>query len=625
MKKQLDIKKLLILNLPYILMGLFATNFGEAWRMVQGADASQKALSLISVLPVALASWWPSLHPLDLLVGICCGGGLRLAVYLKSKNAKKYRHGMEYGSARWGTHEDIAPYVDPVFQNNVILTKTESLTMNSRPKDPKTARNKNVLVIGGSGSGKTRFWLKPNLMQMHSSYVVTDPKGSILVECGKMLQRGTPKMRPRLGKDHQPVKDKHGNPVYETVKDKNGKVVYEPYRIKVLNTINFKKSMHYNPFAYLHSEKDILKLVTTLIANTKGEGKAGDDFWVKAETLLYCALIGYIHYEAPVEEQNFSTLIEFINAMEVREDDEEFKNPVDLMFDALEAEKTNHFAVRQYKKYKLAAGKTAKSILISCGARLAVFDIAELREVTAYDELELDTLGDRKTALFLIMSDTDDSFNFLISMCYTQLFNLLCEKADDVYGGRLPVHVRCLIDEAANIGQIPRLEKLVATIRSREISACLVLQAQSQLKAIYKDNADTIIGNMDTSIFLGGKEPTTLKELAAVLGKETIDTYNTGESRGRETSHSLNYQKLGKELMSQDELAVMDGGKCILQLRGVRPFLSDKYDITKHPNYPYTADADPKNAFDIEAFLSTRLKLKPNEVYDVYEVDAEGV
>ena len=589
MKKQLDIKKLLILNLPYLLMGLFATNFGEAWRMVQGADASQKALSLISVLPVALASWWPSLHPLDLLVGLCCGAGLRLAVYLKSKNAKKYRHGMEYGSARWGIHEDIAPYVDPVFQNNVILTKTESLTMNSRPKDPKTARNKNVLVIGGSGSGKTRFWLKPNLMQMHSSYVVTDPKGTILVECGKMLQRGTPKMRPKLGKDHQPVKDRHGNPVYETVKDKNGKVVYEPYRIKVLNTINFKKSMHYNPFAYLHSEKDILKLVTTLIANTKGEGKAGDDFWVKAETLLYCALIGYIHYEAPVEEQNFATLIEFINAMEVREDDEEFKNPVDLMFDALEAEKPNHFAVRQYKKYKLAAGKTAKSILISCGARLAVFDIAELREVTAYDELELDTLGDRKTALFLIMSDTDDSFNFLISMCYTQLFNLLCEKADDVYGGRLPVHVRCLIDEAANIGQIPRLEKLVATIRSREISACLVLQAQSQLKAIYKDNADTIIGNMDTSIFLGGKEPTTLKELAAVLGKETIDTYNTGESRGRETSHSLNYQKLGKELMSQDELAVMDGGKCILQLRGVRPFLSDKYDITKHPNFKYTA------------------------------------
>jgi len=611
MKKQLDIKKLLILNLPYILMGLFATNFGEGWRRAQGADASAKMLSFFSTLPVALASWWPSLHPLDLLVGLCCGAGLRLAVYLKSKNAKKYRHGMEYGSARWGTHEDIAPYIDPVFQNNVILTKTESLTMNSRPKDPKTARNKNVLVIGGSGSGKTRFWqlqVKPNLMQMHSSYVVTDPKGTILVECGKMLQRGTSK----LGKDGKPMKDKHG------------KVIYEPYRIKVLNTINFKKSMHYNPFAYIHSEKDILKLVTTLIANTKGEGKAGDDFWVKAETLLYCALIGYIHYEAPVEEQNFSTLIEFINAMEVREDDEEFKNPVDLMFDALEAEKPNHFAVRQYKKYKLAAGKTAKSILISCGARLAVFDIAELREVTSYDELELDTLGDRKTALFLIMSDTDDSFNFLISMCYTQLFNLLCEKADDVYGGRLPVHVRCLIDECANIGQIPKLEKLVATIRSREISACLVLQAQSQLKAIYKDNADTIIGNMDTSIFLGGKEPTTLKELAAMLGKETIDTYNTGESRGRETSHSLNYQKLGKELMSQDELAVMDGGKCILQLRGVRPFLSDKYDITKHPNFKYTADASDKNAFDIEAFLSTRLKLKPNEVCDVYEVDTEG-
>ena len=625
MKKTLDIKKLILLNMPYLLMGLFATNFGEAWRMAQGADASAKMLSFFSTLLVALASWWPSLHPLDLLVGLCCGAGLRLAVYLKSKNAKKYRHGMEYGSARWGTHEDIAPYVDPVFQNNVILTKTESLTMNSRPKDPKTARNKNVLVIGGSGSGKTRFWLKPNLMQMHSSYVVTDPKGTILVECGKMLQRGTPKIRPKLGKDHQPVKDRHGNPVYETVKDKNGKVVYEPYRIKVLNTINFKKSMHYNPFAYLHSEKDILKLVTTLIANTKGEGKAGDDFWVKAETLLYCALIGYIHYEAPVEEQNFATLIEFINAMEVREDDEEFKNPVDLMFDALEAEKPNHFAVRQYKKYKLAAGKTAKSILISCGARLAVFDIAELREVTSYDELELDTLGDRKTALFLIMSDTDDSFNFLISMCYTQLFNLLCEKADDVYGGRLPIHVRCLIDECANIGQIPKLEKLVATIRSREISACLVLQAQSQLKAIYKDNADTIIGNMDTSIFLGGKEPTTLKELAAVLGKETIDTYNTGESRGRETSHSLNYQKLGKELMSQDELAVMDGGKCILQLRGVRPFLSDKYDITKHPNFKYTADADKRNTFDIEAFLSARLKLKPDEVCDVYEVDTEGV
>ena len=606
MKKQLDIKKLVLLNLPYFLMGLFATNLGEGWRMATGADASARMLSFFSTLPVALASWWPSLHPLDLLVGLCCGAGLRLAVYLKSKNAKKYRHGMEYGSARWGTHEDIAPYIDPVPQNNVILTKTESLTMNSRPKDPKTARNKNVLVIGGSGSGKTRFWLKPNLMQMHSSYVVTDPKGTILVECGKMLQRGAPKM------------DKGGKPM----KDKRGKIIYEPYRIKVLNTINFKKSMHYNPFAYIHSEKDILKLVTTLIANTKGEGKAGDDFWVKAETLLYCALIGYIHYEAPIEEQNFSTLIEMINSMEVREDDEEYKNAVDLMFDELESRDPHHFAVRQYKKYKLAAGKTAKSILVSCGARLAVFDIAELREVTSYDELELDTLGDRRTALFLIMSDTDDSFNFLISMCYTQLFNLLCEKADDVYGGRLPVHVRCLIDECANIGQIPKLEKLVATIRSREISACLVLQAQSQLKAIYKDNADTIIGNMDSSIFLGGKEPTTLKELEAVLGKETIDTYNTGESRGRETSHSLNYQKLGKALMSQDELAVMDGGKCILQLRGVRPFLSDKYDITQHPNYKYTADADPKNAFDIEGYLKARLKLKPNQVCDVYEIDA---
>ncbi|GMN95879.1 type IV secretory system conjugative DNA transfer family protein [Blautia wexlerae] len=599
-------KKLVLLNLPYFLLGLFATNLGEAWRLATGADASAKMLSFFSTLPVALASWWPSLHPLDLLVGLCCGAGLRLAVYLKGKNAKKYRHNVEYGSARWGTHEDIAPYIDPVFQNNVILTQTERLTMSSRPKNPKYARNKNVLVIGGSGSGKTRFWLKPNLMQMHSSYVVTDPKGTILVECGKMLQRGAPKP----GKDGKPVKDK------------NGKIVYEPYQIKVLNTINFKKSMHYNPFSYIHSEKDILKLVTTLIANTKGEGKAGDDFWVKAETLLYCALIGYIHYEAPVEEQNFSTLIEMINSMEVREDDEEFKNAVDLMFDELKEREPNHFAVRQYAKYKLAAGKTAKSILVSCGARLAVFDIAELREVTSYDELELDTLGDRRTALFLIMSDTDDSFNFLISMCYTQLFNLLCEKADDVYGGRLPVHVRCLIDECANIGQIPKLEKLVATIRSREISACLVLQAQSQLKAIYKDNADTIIGNMDSSIFLGGKEPTTLKELEAVLGKETIDTYNTGESRGRETSHSLNYQKLGKALMSQDELAVMDGGKCILQLRGVRPFLSDKYDITQHPNYKYTADADPKNAFDIEGYLKARLKLKPNQVCDVYEIDA---
>ena len=581
-------KKLLILNLPYFLVGLFATNLGEAWRLAEGADSSAKILSFFHALPIALNNPFPSFHPLDLLIGILCGAGLRLAVYLKGKNAKKYRHNVEYGSARWGTAKDIEPFIAPKFEDNVILTKTERLMMSNRPKNPANARNKNVLIIGGSGSGKTRFWLKPNLLQMHSSYVVTDPKGSIVIECGNALL-------------------KHG------------------YTIKIFNTINFQKSMHYNPFAYIHSEKDILKLVTTLIANTKGDGKAGDEFWTKAETLLYCALIGYIHYEAPVEEQNFSTLIEFLNAMEVREDDEEFQNPVDLMFEALEKKKPNHFAVRQYKKYKLAAGKTAKSILISCGARLAVFDIAELREVTSYDELELDTLGDRKTALFLIMSDTDDSFNFLISMCYTQLFNLLCEKADDVYGGRLPVHVRCLIDECANIGQIPKLEKLVATIRSREISACLVLQAQSQLKAIYKDNADTIIGNMDTSIFLGGKEPTTLKELAAVLGKETIDTYNTGESRGRETSHSLNYQKLGKELMSQDELAVMDGGKCILQLRGVRPFLSDKYDITRHPNFKYTADADKRNTFDIEAFLSARLKLKPDEVCNVYEVDTEGV
>ena len=603
--KNMNIKRLLILNLPYLLIGLYASKLGQAYRLAVGTGFSEKLLNITDGFAAAFQSPLPSFHPADLLVGLCCSAALRLAVYIKSKNARKFRKNMEYGSARWGTQEDIAPYIDPVFQNNVILTQTERLTMNSRPKDPKTARNKNVLIIGGSGSGKTRFWLKPNLMQMHSSYVITDPKGSILVECGRLLQRGTPK----IGKDGK------------VVRDKRGKVVYEGYRIKVLNTINFKKSMHYNPFAYIHSEKDILKLVTTLIANTKGEGKAGDDFWVKAETLLYTALIGYIHYEAPKEEQNFSTLIEMINAMEVREDDEEFKNAVDMMFDALEAEKPNHFAVRQYKKYKLAAGKTAKSILISCGARLAVFDIAELREVTAYDELELDTLGDQKTALFLIMSDTDDSFNFLISLCYSQLFNLLCEKADDVYGGRLPVHVRCLIDECANIGQIPKLEKLVATIRSREISACLVLQAQSQLKAIYKDNADTIIGNMDCSIFLGGKEPTTLKELSAVLGKETIDTYNTGENRGRETSHSLNYQKLGKELMSQDELAVMDGGKCILQLRGVRPFLSDKYDITKHPNYRYTADADPRNAFDIEQFLSARLKTKSNEVYDVYEVD----
>ena len=579
--------KLLALYLPYILLGLVATNFGEAWRLAEGKELGDKIMSMMGTVPLAFANPLPSLHPLDLLVGLCCGAGLRLAVYLRGKNAKKYRHGMEYGSARWGTPKDIEPFMAPKFEDNIILTKTERLMMSNRPPDPKNARNKNVLVVGGSGSGKTRFWLKPNLLQCHSSYVVTDPKSTILLECGNAML-------------------------------KNG------YKVRILNTINFKKSMHYNPFAYVHNEKDILKLVTTLMTNTKGEGSGGDPFWEKSERLLLTALIAYLHYEAPVEEQNFATLLEMLNTMQVLEDDEEYQNPVDLLFEELAKKKPNSFAGRQYKLYKLAAGKTAKSILISCGARLAVFDIAELREVTAYDELELDTLGDRKTALFLIMSDTDDSFNFLISMCYTQLFNLLCEKADDVYGGRLPVHVRCLIDECANIGQIPKLEKLVATIRSREISACLVLQAQSQLKAIYKDNADTIIGNMDTSIFLGGKEPTTLKELAAVLGKETIDTYNTGESRGRETSHSLNYQKLGKELMSQDELAVMDGGKCILQLRGVRPFLSDKYDITMHPNFKYTADADDKNAFDIEAFLSARLKLKPNEVCDVYEVDTKG-
>ena len=587
--KQVNIKKLVLPNLPYLFLGLYASKLGQAWRLAPGGDFSQKLLHIMDGFAAAFQSALPSFHPADLLIGLLCGALLRLAVYFKGKNAKKYRHGAEYGTARWGTAADIAPYIAPKFEDNIILTQTERLTMNSRPKDPKTARNKNVLIIGGSGSGKTRFWLKPNLMQCTSetyptSFVVTDPKGSIVCECGKLLQR-------------------------------NG------YRIKILNTINFKKSMHYNPFAYIHSEKDILKLVTTLIANTTGEQKGGDEFWTKAETLLYCALIGYIHYEAPEEEQNFSTLIEFINSMEVREDDEEFKNQVDLMFDELAERDPNHFAVRQYRKFKLSAGKTAKSILVSCGARLAVFDIAELREVTSYDELELDTLGDRKTALFLIMSDTDDSFNFLISMAYTQLFNLLCEKADDVYGGRLPVHVRCLIDECANIGQIPKLEKLVATIRSREISACLVLQAQSQLKAIYKDNADTIIGNMDCSIFLGGKEPTTLKELSAALGKETIDSYNTGESRGRETSHSLNYQKLGKALMDVDELAVLDGGKCILQLRGVRPFLSDKFDITRHPQYKYLSDYDKKNAFDIERFLSTRLKPKANEAYEVFEVD----
>ena len=588
--KQVNWKKILLPNIPYAAIALFATKLGQAARLAPGSDFAGKFLHFMEGLSAAFATALPSFHPVDLCVGIAIAASMRLGVYVKGKNAKKFRKNMEYGSARWGTAEDIRPYVDPVFENNIILTQTESLTMNNRPADPKTARNKNVLIIGGSGSGKTRFWLKPNLMQCTSkkypvSFVVTDPKGSIVTECGKML-------------------------------------LHFGYRLKILNTINFKKSMHYNPFAYIHSEKDILKVVTALIANTKGEGKAGDDFWVKAETLLYTALIGYIHYEAPVEEQNFSTLIEFINAMEVREDDEEFQNPVDLMFAELEKEKPQHFAVRQYKKYKLAAGKTAKSILISCGARLAPFDIQELRDLTAYDELELDTLGDRKTALFIIMSDTDDTFNFLISLCYTQLFNLLCEKADDVYGGRLPVHVRCLIDEAANIGQIPRLEKLVATIRSREISCCLVLQAQSQLKAIYKDNADTIIGNMDTSIFLGGKEPTTLKELSAALGKETIDTFNTGESRGREVSHSLNYQKLGKELMSQDELAVMDGGKCVLQLRGVRPFLSNKYDITKHPNYKYTSDFDKRNELDLERFLSHRLRLKADAVCEVYEVNS---
>ena len=584
-----SLAKYLRLSFPYVMFGLYATKFGQAWRLSAGSAPSDKLLHLMDALNAALQTPYPSFHPADLLVGLLCALGLRLAVYLRSLNAKKYRHGAEYGTARWGTAKDIQPYMDPVFANNVILTQTESLTMNSRPKDPKTARNKNVLIIGGSGSGKTRFWLKPNLMQCVSekypcSFVVTDPKGSLIVETGKMLQ-------------------------------------HFGYRIKVLNTINFKKSMHYNPLRYIHGEKDILKLVTALIANTTGNAKSGDDFWVKAETLLYTALIGYLYYEAPAEEQTFSSLVAMINKMEVHEDDEEFKNQVDLLFEELAAEEPEHFAVRQYAKYKLAAGKTAKSILVSCGARLAPFDIAELREVTAYDELELDTLGDQKTALFLIMSDTDDTYNFLISLCYSQLFNLLCEKADDVYGGRLPVHVRCLIDECANIGQIPKLEKLMATIRSREVSACLVLQAQSQLKAIYKDNADTIIGNCDASIFLGGKEPTTLKELSAALGKETIDTYNTGESRGKEVSHSLNYQKLGKALMDVDELAVLDGGKCILQLRGVRPFLSEKYDITKHPHYKYLSDANPKNAFDIERFLSAKLRLKPDDVYDVYEVD----
>ena len=602
MKKPVNIKKIILPNLPYLLFVLLGTKCGQAARLAPGMDFSQKALHILDGFRLAFKSLLPSFHPADLLVGLLIAAALRLAVYIKGKNAKKFRKNMEYGSARWGTAADIASYVDPAFENNIILTQTESLTMNSRPKDPKTARNKNVLVIGGSGSGKTRFFIKPNLMQCQSkdypvSFVVTDPKGSIVVECGKLLEKNN-------------------------------------YRIKIFNTINFSKSMHYNPFAYIHSEKDILKLVNTLICNTKGDGKSGDDFWVKAETLLYCALIGYIHYEAPEEEQNFATLIELVNAMEVREDDETFENPVDIAFKELEKDKPNHFAVRQYKKYKLAAGKTAKSINISCGARLAPFDIAELREITMYDELELDTLGDKiydnpdakdgsfkKTALFLIMSDTDSTFNFLISMIYSQLFNLLCEKADDQYKGRLPVHVRCLIDEAANIGQIPNLEKLMATIRSREISACLVLQAQSQLKALYKDNADTIIGNCDTSIFLGGKEPTTLKELNQALGKETIDTFNTGESRGREVSHSLNYQKLGKDLATVDELAVLDGSKCILQLRGVRPFLSNKFDITQHKNYRYLSDANPKNEFDIEKFLSHRLKPKQDEAYNVFEVD----
>ena len=577
-------KKQLLLNLPYFIAGLVCTNLGEAWRIAEGADMSEKLLGFLSALGAAFSNPMPSLHPMDLLIGVCCGAGLRLAVYLKGKNAKKYRHGMEYGSARWGTQKDIEPFEDPVFANNVILTRTERLMMGNRPKNPANARNKNVLVVGGSGSGKTRFWLKPNLLQCHSSYVVTDPKGDIVIDCGQALL-------------------------------KNG------YSIRIFNTINFRKSMHYNPFAYIHSEKDILKLTTTLIVNTKGDGKAGDEFWTKAETLLYCALIGYIHYEAPLEEQNFATLIEFLNAMEVREDDETFQNPVDQMFEALKKKKPNHFAVRQYAKFKLAAGKTLKSILVSCGARLAPFDIEEVRGITMYDELSLDTVGDKKTALFLIMSDTDPTFNFLISMIYTQLFNLLCEKADDVYGGRLPVHVRCLIDECANIGQIPNLEKLVATIRSREISACLVLQAQSQLKAIYKDNADTIIGNMDSRIFLGGSEPTTLKELNQALGKETIDLYNTSDTRGNSPSYGTNYQKVGHDLASVDELAVLDGGKCILQLRGVRPFKSDKYDLTQHPNYKLTADADKKNTFSIEAFLDHRLKLKPGDKYEVVDAD----
>ena len=581
-----NLKRLIILSIPYVVLGLVATNLGEAWRIAKENIPDSPVLGLMAALPAAFSNFMPCFHPFDLCVGIVCGCGLRLAVYLRGKNAKKYRHNEEYGSARWGNAQDIAPFVAPKFEDNIILTQTERLMMSNRPANPKNARNKNVLIVGGSGSGKTRFWIKPNLLQCHSSYVVTDPKGSIVVECGNaLLKKG--------------------------------------YRIKIFNTINFQKSMHYNPFAYIHSEKDILKLVTTLIANTKGEAKGGDEFWEKSEKLLYTALIAYIHYEAPKTEQNFASLLELLNAMEVREDDEEFQNPVDLMFEDLNRKKPNTFAYRQYQLYKLAAGKTAKSILISCGARLAPFDIAELREITAYDELELDTLGDQQTALFLIMSDTDSTFNFLISMVYTQLFNLLCEKADDVYGGRLPVHVRCLIDEAANIGQIPNLEKLVATIRSREISACLVLQARSQLKAIYKDNADTIIGNMDSQIFLGGSEPTTLKELNAALGKETIDTFNTSDTRGNSPSYGTNFQKLGHELMSQDELAVLDGGKCILQLRGVRPFLSDKYDLTQHPNFKLTADYDMKNTFDIEKFLNHKAKLSKKDVFTVVDGDTQ--
>ena len=577
--------KLLALYLPYILLGLAATNFGEAWRLAEGKELGDKIMSMMGTVPLAFANPLPSLHPLDLLVGLCCGAGLRLAVYLRGKNAKKYRHGMEYGSARWGTAKDIEPFMAPKFADNIILTKTERLMMSNRPPDPKNARNKNVLVVGGSGSGKTRFWLKPNLLQCHSSYVVTDPKGSIVVECGNALL-------------------------------KNG------YKLKILNTINFSKSMHYNPFAYVHSEKDILKLVTTLMTNTKGEGSGGDPFWEKSERLLLTALIAYLHYEAPVEEQNFATLLEMLNTMQVLEDDEEYQNPVDLLFEELGKKKPNSFAVRQYKLYKLAAGKTAKSILISCGARLAPFDIQELRDLTMYDELALDTLGDKKTALFLIMSDTDSTFNFLISMVYTQLFNLLCDKADDVYGGKLPIHVRCLIDECANIGQIPNLEKLVATIRSREISACLVLQARSQLKAIYKDNADTIVGNMDSQIFLGGSEPGTLKDLSEILGKETIDSFNTSDTRGNSPSYGTSFQKLGHELLSRDELAVLDGGKCILQLRGVRPFLSDKYDLTQHPNYKLTSDYDPKNTFDIEKYLNRKEKIHPGDEFIVVDADS---